>query len=198
MTDKMADPAEPSATTRARSHAGIDQARRKAGEAIAATRRKGEAMLEDTREKGLRAAAETNRLFYEHPVAAVAAAAAAGAILGIFLPRTMLAAKAGKAAGRALKLAASSEAAQALMLGLTETRNVTLTKAAGKAASAVSGQIGARRRRGAAEKVADSATNAEADSSVASPLESDKSDQDAPDKPDSTTPAWLGSGPRGC
>ena len=134
----------------ARARAGIDQARITAGKAIAATRRKGEAVIEDTREKSFRAAAETNRLFHEHPVAAVAAAAAAGAILAIFVPRTVLASKAGRIAGRALKLAATSESAQAAWLGLMETRNVALTRAAGKAASAVGDQLGARWRRNAA------------------------------------------------
>ncbi|HWJ71429.1 MAG TPA: hypothetical protein VNS79_15400 [Sphingobium sp.] len=145
MTEPIPDPTDKQIAARAR--AGIDQARLTAGKALAATRRKGEAVIEDTREKGFRAAAETNRLFYEHPVAAVAAAAAAGAVLGIFLPRTALAGKAGRVAGQALKVAVASETAQALWQGLMETRNVALTKAAGKAASAVGDHLGARRQR---------------------------------------------------
>jgi len=151
MTDQTPEARETPITARAR--AGIDQARLTASKAIAATRRKGEAMIDDTREKGFRAAAETNRLFHEHPVAAVAAAAAAGAVLGIFLPRTSLTGKAGRAAGRAVKLALASETAQALWLGLMDTRNVALTRAAGEAANAVGEHIGARRRRVAEEQM---------------------------------------------
>lgn len=140
-----------------RARAGIDQARKTAGKALAATRRKGEAVIEDTREKGFRAAAETNRLFYEHPVAAVAAAAAAGAIIGIFLPRVAMAGKAGRIAGQAMKLAIASETAQAMWTGLKETRNVAVKnvagKAAGKAAGAVGAHIGSRRRRKAESAV---------------------------------------------
>jgi ElaB/YqjD/DUF883 family membrane-anchored ribosome-binding protein len=175
MTEQTPDAIETPMTARAR--AGIDQARITAGKAIAATRRKGEAVIEDTREKGFRAAAETSRLFYEHPVAAVAAAAAAGAVLGIFLPRTTLAGKAGRAAGRALKVAAASETAQAVLLGLMETRNVALTRAAGKAASAVGEHLGTRRARGATGDVA-----AETDMS-ATPI------TDVPDEPDTNAAA---------
>src|SRR5690606_17775685 len=81
-------------------------------------------------------------------------AAAAGAILGIFLPRTTLAGKAGRVAGRALKVAVASETAQAVWLGLMETRNVALTRAAGKAASAVGEHLSTRRGRGATGDVA--------------------------------------------
>ncbi len=131
----------------ARALAGIEQARRTAGKALKATRRKGEEVIDDTREKTYRAAAETNRLFYEHPVAAVAAAAAAGAILGIFLPRVAIAGKAGKLAGRAVKAAVASEAAQMVWSGIRDTRDAAVKGAAGKAASAVGGRITARRAR---------------------------------------------------
>lgn len=136
---------KPAVATRAR--AGIEEARKTAGKALATTRRKGEALIGDTREKSFRAAAETNRLFYEHPVAAVAAAAAAGAILGIFLPRIALAGKASRIAGQAAKLAIASETAQAVLLGLKDARNTAVKKAAGKAASAVGTHLGTRRRK---------------------------------------------------
>jgi len=131
---------KPAVTTRAR--AGIEEARKTAGKALATTRRKGEALIEDTREKSFRAAAETNRLFYEHPVTAVAAAAAAGAVLGIFLPRLTIAGKAGRIAGRAAKLAVATETAQALLVGL---KDAAVKNAAGRAADAVSTHIGPRR-----------------------------------------------------
>ncbi len=87
-------------------------ARKKSGVVISTAREKGEAAIEDTREKTLRAAAETNRLFQEHPITAVAAAVAAGAVLGIFLPRFNVTGRAGKLAGRAIKAAATNESAR--------------------------------------------------------------------------------------
>lgn len=142
-------PGKPAVATRAR--AGIEEARKTAGKALATTRRKGEALIDDTREKSFRAAAETNRLFYEHPVTAVAAAAAAGAILGIFLPRIAIAGKASRIAGQAAKLAIASETAQAVLLGLKDARNTAVKKAAGKAASAVGTRITRRRKLGSVE-----------------------------------------------
>ncbi len=96
---------------------GIEQARRKSRDVIVATREKSEAVIDDTREKTLRAAAETNRLFQEHPIAAVAAAAAAGAIVGIFLPRFNITSRVGKLAGSTVKAAVASGAAQRLLPG---------------------------------------------------------------------------------
>jgi ElaB/YqjD/DUF883 family membrane-anchored ribosome-binding protein len=112
------------AGTRARAgiEAGIEQARQKAGDVIATTREKGEAVIEDTREKSYRAAAETNRLFQEHPIAAVAAAAATGAVLGIFLPRFITSSKAGTLAKNAVKAAATTEVAQALWSAVSESK----------------------------------------------------------------------------
>ncbi|MBO9671693.1 MAG: DUF883 family protein [Sphingobium sp.] len=95
-----------------KSEAAISTARKKGGAAISTVREKGGAVIEDTREKTARAAAETNRLFQEHPITAVAAAVAAGAVLGIFLPRLNITNRAGKLAGRAIKAAAANEAAQ--------------------------------------------------------------------------------------
>ena len=132
----------------AKARAGIEQARRKATDVISATREKGEAVIEDTREKSYRAAAETNRLFQEHPVAAVAAAAAAGAVLAIFLRRVAIAGKATKFAGRAVKAAVASEAAQIVASSLKDTRNAALRSAAGRAASAVGDKIRPRRSGG--------------------------------------------------
>lgn len=100
------------ADAREKGEAVIITARKKGGAAISTARVKGEAVVEETREKTMRAAAETNRLFQEHPIAAVAAAAAAGAVLGIFLPRLNITNRAGKIAGRAIKAAAANEAAQ--------------------------------------------------------------------------------------
>jgi ElaB/YqjD/DUF883 family membrane-anchored ribosome-binding protein len=138
--------------------AGIGQARRKAtdvieaarekGEAVIdAAREKGEAVIEETREKTYRAAAETNRMFQEHPIAAVAAAAAAGAVLAIFLPRVALAGQATKLAGRAVKAAVASEAAQAVYSGIKDTRDAALRSTAGKAATAVGERMRSRKAR---------------------------------------------------
>lgn len=87
----------------------IAATRGKSEELIAATREKGEELIDDTREKTYRAAAETNRLFQEHPIAAVAAAAAAGAVLGIFLPRLNVTGPVGRLAGRAMKAAVTRQ-----------------------------------------------------------------------------------------
>jgi len=124
-----------------RARAGLEQARQSAGKAIAATRRKGEAVIDDTREKSIRAAAETNRLFLEHPITAVAAAAAAGAVLAIFVPRIAIAGKAGQMAGRAVKAAATSDAAQRVLTGLKKQRKVVATNAAGIVATTVGRKI---------------------------------------------------------
>ncbi|MBB5986319.1 DUF883 family protein [Sphingobium lignivorans] len=140
---------------RARAMDGIDQARRKAGEVIAATREKGEAVIDDTREKTYRAAAETNRLFQEHPIAAVAAAAAAGAVLAIFIPKIAIAGKAGQTAGRAVKAAAGSKAAKAMLVGLTDTRHSTLRRVASQAASSMGKHVLTRKARTAKGKAKD-------------------------------------------
>lgn len=98
----------------------IDSARAKAGETIEATKAKGEAAVSDVKDKAYRAADETNRIFQEHPITAVAAAVAAGAVAGIFLPRLHVTRRATALAGRAMKVAATAEAAQALLTRLTE------------------------------------------------------------------------------
>jgi ElaB/YqjD/DUF883 family membrane-anchored ribosome-binding protein len=103
-----------------RARAGIEDVQRMGRDVIATTREKGEALIVDTREKGYRAAAETNRLFQEHPRAAVAAATAAGAVLGIFLPRLMVTAKASKLAGQAFKAAMSSQTSKKLRSSMRE------------------------------------------------------------------------------
>jgi ElaB/YqjD/DUF883 family membrane-anchored ribosome-binding protein len=97
----------------------IDTARSAAGDALASTRAKGGAVVDDAREKAYRAADETNRIFQEHPITAVAAAVAAGAVIGIFMPRLYLTAKASGIAGRAIKIAATAEAAQTMISRLT-------------------------------------------------------------------------------
>jgi ElaB/YqjD/DUF883 family membrane-anchored ribosome-binding protein len=110
----------PVAAARETARRGIAQARKTATDVITATKEKGEELIDDTREKTFRAAAETNRLFQEHPIAAVAAAAAAGAVIGIFLPRIALASRAGKLAGQAVRAVAASEVAQAALAGISE------------------------------------------------------------------------------
>jgi ElaB/YqjD/DUF883 family membrane-anchored ribosome-binding protein len=102
--------------------AAISTARKKGSVVLSTAREKGEAAIEDTREKTARAAAETNRLFLEHPITAVAAAVAAGAVFGIFLPRFNVTSKAGKLAGRAIKAAAANEAAQRVWSSVRDAR----------------------------------------------------------------------------
>lgn len=121
-----AEPAGPLREAGERALAGLDQARRKATDVLAATRDKGEAMIDDTREKSYRAAAETNRLFNEHPIAAVAAAAAAGAIFGIFMPRIGIATTAARMARRAVKAAVATEAAQLLVSSVGQAGRTSL------------------------------------------------------------------------
>lgn len=103
-----------------KSEAVISGALEKGEAVISGAREKSEAVIEETREKTMRAAAETNRLFYEHPIAAVAAAAAAGAVLGIFLPRFNVTSRLGKVAKSAVKTAVATEAAQLLFSGVSE------------------------------------------------------------------------------
>ena len=103
-----------------KSEAVIAGAREKSEAVIAGAREKSEAVIDDTREKTMRAAAETNRLFQEHPIAAVAAAAAAGAVLGIFLPRLNVTSRFGKIATKAVKTAVATEAAQLLISGISD------------------------------------------------------------------------------
>ncbi len=136
---------KPAAVVRATARQGIARARKTATNVISATVEAGEAVIDDTREKTYRAAAETNRLFQEHPIAAVAAAAAAGAIIGIFMPRLAVAGKAGRLAGRALKAAAASEAAQLAFSTLGDAQKAALSSTAGKAATAVGGRLLSRR-----------------------------------------------------
>lgn len=98
----------------------IGTARTRAGDALAATRAKGEAVVHDAKDKAWRAADETSRIFQAHPVTAVAAAVAAGAVVGIFLPRLSVTRRATALAGRAVKIAATVEAAQSMLARLTE------------------------------------------------------------------------------
>jgi ElaB/YqjD/DUF883 family membrane-anchored ribosome-binding protein len=133
--------ATPVAAVRAKAREGVARVRKTATEVITVTRETGEAVIDDTREKTYRAAAETNRLFQEHPIAAVAAAAAAGAIIGIFMPRVAIAGKAGKIAGRAIKAAATSETAKIVVADLNDRRKAAMRSAAGKAASVVGERI---------------------------------------------------------
>lgn len=113
---------------------------------------KGREIIADTREKSFRAAHETNRIFQEHPIAAVAAATAAGAILAIFLPKIAVASQAGAAASKvrsAAQQAARSKvainAAQMVMATVTRQDKASIGRAVGKAAQAVSDRVQSRR-----------------------------------------------------
>lgn len=124
-------------TVRNKTQAGIRKAGRKASTVLTSAREKGEAVIDDTREKGYRAAAETGRLFQEHPVAAVAAAVAAGAVLAIFMPRLAIAGRAAQLAKNAAKAAIASEAAQMVIGNLKDSRDAALRTATGAAALAI-------------------------------------------------------------
>jgi len=110
----------PVATARDTARRGVAKARKAATGVIEDVIEKGEELIDETREKTYRAAAETNRLFQEHPIAAVAAAAAAGAVIGIFMPRFMVASRAGKLATSAVKAVAAGEVAQMALSGLSD------------------------------------------------------------------------------
>ena len=148
MTEDEGGPAE---LVRATARKGIARARRTASDVISATVEKGEAVIDDTREKSYRAAAETNRLFQEHPIAAVAAAAAAGAVIGIFLPRLALAGRASRLAGQAIKAAVTSEVAQAAFSTLGTAQKAALQSGAGKAAAAMGDRLLSRREKAKTE-----------------------------------------------
>lgn len=162
-------PASPPATTLKTAadlaRQGVNEARIKAGEIVTATRQKGEDAIVDAREKAYRAADETNRMFQKHPIAAVAAAAAAGAVVGIFLPRLLAAQRAGALAtrtgaiavrtggrasalaGRAAKLVATAETARSIISTLNQAgktaRSTALKGAdAARAAAHVAAQTG--------------------------------------------------------
>ncbi|MBT2187721.1 hypothetical protein [Sphingobium nicotianae] len=153
----------PVAVVRATARKGIAKARKTAGGVINATVEKGEAVIDDTREKTYRAAAETNRLFQEHPIAAVAAAAAAGAVIGIFMPRLLIAGRAGKLAGQAIRAAAASEVAQIAISTLGDAQKAALHSGAGKAAAAVGNRLLSRRAKTENNEVSAPETTPEAD-----------------------------------
>jgi len=146
MTEKSDRPV--TTAVKARTRQGITRARKTATDLVVATREKGEAVMDDTREKTYRAAAETNRMFQEHPIAAVAAAAAAGAVLAIFVPRLAVAGKAGQLAGRAIKAAATSDVTRIVVAGLNDRRKAAMRSAVGKAASTVGDRIRSARAKG--------------------------------------------------
>lgn len=143
---------------RDKTQAGIRKAGRKAGTVLTSAREKGEAVIDDTKEKGYRAAAETGRLFQEHPVAAVAAAVAAGAVLAIFMPRLAIAGRAAQLAKSAAKAAIASETAQAVIGNLKDSRDAALRTATGAAGLAMGERMFPRH-----EAMDDTALESEAD-----------------------------------
>lgn len=130
-------------------------------EIVTATRRKSGDVVEDAREKGYRAAGEANRLFHEHPVATIAAAAAVGAAIGIFMPRLKLASRGAQLASRAAGLAATAETARAVLAGLNGAGEVARKAASKSADTALSAaQRGAEVARSAAVIGAEAARSA--------------------------------------
>jgi ElaB/YqjD/DUF883 family membrane-anchored ribosome-binding protein len=135
----------------AENHTSQNPVRQKIGTALAVARDKSNEIIADTREKSFRAANETNRLFQEHPIAAVAAAAAAGAVIAIFMPKLVIASKAGAAAtkvGQVAKNATQNKvtrnAAQLVMSALAAGEGSNVSRAVGKAAQAVTDRVRAR------------------------------------------------------
>lgn len=126
--------------------------RQKVDSAIAVVRDKSDEIIADTREKSFRAANETTRIFQEHPIAAVAAAAAAGAVLAIFIPKFAVASQAGAAAskvGLAAKQAASSKiarnAAQIVLATVAKNDVGAVAEAVSKATQTVTKRVRAVR-----------------------------------------------------
>ncbi|MCW2338376.1 ElaB/YqjD/DUF883 family membrane-anchored ribosome-binding protein [Sphingobium sp. B2D3A] len=122
----------------------LDQVKDKVGSTLATVRERGEDVVADTREKAYRAANETNRMFQEHPIAAVAAAAAAGAVIAIFLPKLAIgsaADKAGRAAQRAVRNSGVRQAAQTMFANLAKTEKAALQTAAVEAARLIGKRI---------------------------------------------------------
>ncbi len=160
------------ANVRDRAQAGVRKARQTAGTVISATREKGEAVIDDTKEKGYRAAAETNRLFQEHPVAAVAAAVAAGAVLAIFMPRLALAGKAAQLAKSAAKAAIATETAQMMMGSLKDSRNAALRTATGATVLGIGERFFSRSEPTDGQPLTEDESDAEAD-----PVEDDATNE---------------------
>lgn len=132
----------------------LDQMKEKMGGALATVRERGEDVISDTREKAYRAANETNRVFQEHPIAAVAAAVAAGAVVAIFLPKLAIATKAGTAAGkagqmaqRAVRSSGARQAAQVMFAGLAKAEKAALQNAAVEAARMLGARVKSRKQR---------------------------------------------------
>ncbi len=130
-------------------------------EIVTATRRRSGDVVEDAREKGYRAAGEANRLFHEHPVATIAAAAAVGAAIGIFMPRLKLASRGAQLVSRAAGLAATAETARAVLAGINGAGEVARKAASRSADTALSAaQRGAKVARSAAVIGAEAAKSA--------------------------------------
>lgn len=128
---------------------------------MTATRRKSGDVIGDAREKSYRAAGEANRIFQDHPVATIAAAAAVGAAIGIFMPRLKLASRGAQLVSRAVGLAATAETARAVLSGLNGAGEAARKAAAESADTALSAaQRGAKAARSAAAIGAEAARNA--------------------------------------
>lgn len=101
----------------------VTKAADKARDLVNATKARTSEVAADARDGAYRAADKANSLLTEHPLAAAAAAVAAGAVIGMFLPRWSATARIGATVGttarRAAKAIATAETAKALMAGLS-------------------------------------------------------------------------------
>lgn len=111
----------------------VSKAAGKARNLVKATQEQAEAVAGGARDNAYRAADKANSLLTEHPLAAAAAVAAAGAVIGMMLPRWRIGSKVGMAVGttarNAAKALAMAETAKSLMSGLASAGGAVRTRA---------------------------------------------------------------------
>jgi ElaB/YqjD/DUF883 family membrane-anchored ribosome-binding protein len=119
----------------------VAKAKARASQAIGQGREKAGQVVLNAKETSYRAADAANRLLNEHPIATAAAAAAAGALIGLMLPRARVAHRIGKTASRAARFVAAAETTRTVLASLAGTAQAARKGARDLADSAV-GQVG--------------------------------------------------------
>lgn len=111
----------------------VAKAADKARDMVRATKARTEEVAADARNGAYRAADKATTLLTEHPLAAAAAAVAAGAAIGMLLPRWRAGARIGLAvattARNAARTVAAAETAKALLSGLSSAGDAVRTRA---------------------------------------------------------------------
>lgn len=133
---------------------GTGKARESAGDLIQSSRDKANEAYSDARDRTQRVAARANEIVQEHPVAAVAGAVAAGALIAWMFPKSRAALKAlpglaTTAGARALEAviaarAAAAEGAETIKAGAEDALHVARDTASSAAASARDAAASAR------------------------------------------------------